>query len=186
MRSSLRSLMNSSARLCISTQCGFASVWEGNPLTEEASRRNDLHFYSKIHHSVLSGPEKETRPCCRNSKTDLAIRLSLNIEIIAWCLVPNALWYKIAIYLLYIIFECEYIFLSLRKIELARRVWTYKINPRCVKYSLAKRKIGLKAAGIPSNNITETSFSEMSFGAALSFQLGEKELMRRKRKELEK
>ncbi|KAG6870409.1 hypothetical protein C0993_004641 [Termitomyces sp. T159_Od127] len=26
-------------QLCISTQCGFASVWEGNPVTEEDERK---------------------------------------------------------------------------------------------------------------------------------------------------
>ena len=50
-----------------------------------------------------------------------------------------------------------------------------QVNPRCVKYSVAKEIIGTKlnfAAGTPSSNIVETSSSGMSSGAALSLPTG--------------
>jgi hypothetical protein len=56
-------------RLCISTQCGFASVWQGNPVTEEVRIFGSLHPPSLIKASI--GSTQETRSTCRGSERDL-------------------------------------------------------------------------------------------------------------------
>lgn len=73
------------SRLCISTQCGFASAWERNPLTEEVwihlqlrelEVRNGWHIREED-----TGKHKEGQSSCKNTEIKCILLTALYASI---------------------------------------------------------------------------------------------------------